>query len=123
LRAFVEVFNGPNVIRRHMGPTFRASCSDVVVDAAWQAITAWNRTHHCKLKNSIYHPLPQRKKDKFKASGVRTDIPRMEMAHHHDVFVEMSIRYVLSFSIIVFLQGVLCIFSPSYTCIYSGSWP
>jgi hypothetical protein len=55
---------------------------DVVVDAAWQAITTWNRTHHRKLKNSIYHILPQRKKDKFKASGVKTDIPRMEMVHH-----------------------------------------
>jgi hypothetical protein len=33
------------------------------------------------------------------------------------------IRYVLAFSIIVFLQGVLYIFSPSCTCIYSGPWP
>jgi hypothetical protein len=30
------------------------------------------------------------------------------------------IRYVLAFYIIVFLQGVLCIFSPSCTCIYSA---
>jgi hypothetical protein len=47
--------------------------------------------HHCRLKNSIYHLLPQRRKNKFKASGVRTGIPRMEMVHHQDVFVEMSI--------------------------------
>jgi hypothetical protein len=33
------------------------------------------------------------------------------------------IRYVLAFSIIVFLQGALCIFSHSCTCIYSGLWP
>jgi hypothetical protein len=52
----------------------------------------WNHTHHCKLKNSIYHILPQRKKDKFKASGVKTDIPRMEMVHHQDVIIELSIR-------------------------------
>jgi hypothetical protein len=34
-----------------------------------------------------------------------------------------SIRYVLAFSIIVFLQGVLYISSPSCTCIYSGPGP
>jgi hypothetical protein len=34
-----------------------------------------------------------------------------------------SIRYVLAFSIIVFLQGVLYISSPSCTCIYSGPDP
>jgi hypothetical protein len=36
--------------------------------------------------------LPQRKKNKFKVSGVRTDVPRMLMVHHQDVFVEMSTR-------------------------------
>jgi hypothetical protein len=36
---------------------------------------------------------------------------------------KLSIRYVLAFSDIVFLQGVLCIFSPSCTCIYLGHWP
>jgi hypothetical protein len=30
---------------------------------------------------------------------------------------------IIVFSIIVFLQGVLCIFSPSCTCIYSSLWP
>jgi hypothetical protein len=34
--------------------------------------------------------LPQRKKNKFKVSGVRADVPRMLMVHHQDVFVEMS---------------------------------
>jgi hypothetical protein len=28
----------------------------------------------------------------FKASGVKTDVPRMLMVHHQDVFVEMSTR-------------------------------
>jgi hypothetical protein len=89
--AVMEIFNGPNVVSRHMGPAFRASCGDAVADVALQAITAYNRTHQCKAKNSIYHFLSQRKKDKFKASWVNTDIPRIEMAHHQDVFVEMSI--------------------------------
>jgi hypothetical protein len=34
--------------------------------------------------------LPQRKKNKFKVSGVKADVPRMLMVHHQDVFVEMS---------------------------------
>jgi hypothetical protein len=34
--------------------------------------------------------LPQRKKNKFKVSGVKADVPRMLMLHHQDVFVEMS---------------------------------
>jgi hypothetical protein len=36
--------------------------------------------------------LPQRKKNKFKVSGVRVDVPKMLMAHHQDVFVEMNTR-------------------------------
>jgi hypothetical protein len=34
--------------------------------------------------------LPQRKKNKFKVSGVKFDVPRMLMVCHQDVFVEMS---------------------------------
>jgi hypothetical protein len=32
------------------------------------------------------------KKNKFKTSGVKADVPRMLMVHHQDVFVEMSTR-------------------------------
>jgi hypothetical protein len=39
------------------------------------------------------------------------------------VYSLRGIIYVLTFSIIIFLQGVLCMFSPSYTCIYLGLWP
>jgi hypothetical protein len=42
------------------------------------------------LKNTIYHLLPQRKKNKFKTYGVKADVPRMQMVHHQDVTVEMS---------------------------------
>jgi hypothetical protein len=34
--------------------------------------------------------LPQRKKNKFKASGDKADVSRMLMVHHQDVFVEMG---------------------------------
>jgi hypothetical protein len=44
------------------------------------------------LYNSIHHLLPYRKKDQFKAYGVKKDIPRMEMVHHQDVMVELSTR-------------------------------
>jgi hypothetical protein len=33
-RAVVEIFNGPNLIIRHMGPAFRATYRDAVVDTA-----------------------------------------------------------------------------------------
>jgi hypothetical protein len=56
---------------------------DVVADVAWHAVTAFNSTHHDKLKkNSIYHLLPQRKKNKFKTFGVRAVVPRIDMVHH-----------------------------------------
>jgi geranylgeranyl pyrophosphate synthase len=38
----------------------------------------------------VHYLLPYRKKDKFKAYGVKRDIPRMEMVHHQDVAVELS---------------------------------
>jgi hypothetical protein len=44
------------------------------------------------LQNSVHYLLPYRKKDQFKAYGVKKDIPRMEMVHHQDVMVEMSTR-------------------------------
>jgi hypothetical protein len=80
------------MISRRTGPAHRASTSDAVADAAWQAITSWSRRHRGKLQNSIHHLLLQRKKDKFKAFGVKKDVPRMEMVQHQDVTVEMSIR-------------------------------
>jgi hypothetical protein len=75
-----------------MGPTFRTTCQDAVVDAAWLAITTYNRRYHDKLRNTVYHLLQQRKKNKFKVSGVKADVPGMLMVHHQDVFLEMSNR-------------------------------
>jgi hypothetical protein len=86
----VEIISGPNVLSRHKGLAFKTTYQDVVVDAAWQAITTYNRKYHDELRNTVYYLLPQRKKNKFKASGVKTDVPRMLMVHHQDVFVEMS---------------------------------
>jgi hypothetical protein len=40
----------------------------------------------------IHYLLPYRKKDQFKAYGVKRDIPRMEMVHHQDVTVELGTR-------------------------------
>jgi hypothetical protein len=42
------------------------------------------------LQNSVRDLLPYKKKDQFKAYGVKKDIPRMEMLHHQDVTVELS---------------------------------
>jgi iron-sulfur cluster repair protein YtfE (RIC family) len=53
-------------------------------------ITTYNCRYHDELRNTIYYLLPQRKKNKFKVSGVKADVPRMLMVHQQDVLVEMS---------------------------------
>jgi hypothetical protein len=76
-KAAVEIFFGSRVLCKHKGSAFRASHSDAVADAAWQAITSWVRSNKSRLLNSIHHLLPYRKKDQFEAYGVKKDIPRM----------------------------------------------
>jgi hypothetical protein len=72
----VEIISGPNVLSRHKGPAFRT----------------YSRRYHDELRNTVYHLLPQRKKNQFKVSGVKADVPRMLMVHRQDVVVEMSTR-------------------------------
>jgi hypothetical protein len=91
-KANAEIFFGSQVLCRHKGLAFRTSHSDAVVDAAWQAITSWVHSNKSRLHNSVHYLLPNRKKDQFKAYGVKRDIPRMEMVHHQDVTVELSTR-------------------------------
>jgi hypothetical protein len=89
-KAIAEIFFGSRVLCRHKGPSFRTSRSDVVADASWQAITSWVCSNKSRLQNSVHYLLPYRKKDQFKAYGVKRDIPQMEMVHHQDVAVELS---------------------------------
>jgi hypothetical protein len=91
-KAIMEIISGPNVLSRHKGPPFKTTCQDVVANAAWQVITTYSRRYHDELRNTVYHLLPQRKKNKFKVSGIKANVPRMLMVHHQDVFVEMSTR-------------------------------
>jgi hypothetical protein len=91
-KAIAEIFFRFRVLCRHKGPAFRTSCSDAVADAAWQVITSWVRSNKSRLQNSVHYLLPYRKKDQFKAYGVKRDIPRMEMVDHQDVTVELSTR-------------------------------
>jgi hypothetical protein len=81
----MEIISRPNVLSHHKGPAFRTTYQDAVADAAWQAITTYSCKYHDELRNTIYYS-----KNKFKASGVKADVPRMLMVHHLDVFVEMS---------------------------------
>jgi hypothetical protein len=81
-KAIAEIFFRSRILCRHKGLSFRTSRSDVVADAAWQAITSWVRSNKSRLQNSVHYLLPYRKKDQFKAYGVERDIPRMEMVHH-----------------------------------------
>jgi hypothetical protein len=89
-KAITEIFFGSRILCRHKGSAFRTSRSDVVADAAWKAITSWVRSNKSRLQNSVHYLLPYRKKDQFKAYGVKKDIPWMEMVHHQDVAVELS---------------------------------
>jgi hypothetical protein len=81
-KAIAEIFFRSRILCRHKGPAFRTSRSDAIADAAWQAITSWVRSNKSRLQNSVHYLLPYRKKDQFKAYGVKKDIPRMEMVHH-----------------------------------------
>jgi hypothetical protein len=89
-KAIAEIFFRSRILCRHKGPAFRTSCGDGVADAAWQAITSWVHSNKSWLQNSVHYLLPYRKKDQFKAYGVKKDIPRMEIVHHQDVAVELS---------------------------------
>jgi hypothetical protein len=91
-KAIVEIFFGSRILCRHKGPAFRTSRNDAIADAAWQAITSWVHSNKSRLQNSVHYLLPYRKKDQFKAYGVKRDIPWMEMVHHQDVAVELSTR-------------------------------
>jgi hypothetical protein len=95
-KAITEIFFGSRVHCRHKGPAFRTSRNDAVADATWQAITSWVRSNKRRLQNSVHYLLPYRKKDQFKAYGVKKDIPRMEMVHHQDVTVEPSTRLLVT---------------------------
>jgi hypothetical protein len=46
-------------------------------------------------------------KGKFKASGVKKDVPRMEMVHHLDVTVELSTHLLAAQREIVYLRTQL----------------
>jgi hypothetical protein len=89
-KAIAEIFFGSRILCRHKGPAFRTLRSDAVANAAWQAITSWVHSNKSRLQNSVHYLLPYRKKDQFKAYGVKRDIPRMEMVHYQDVAVELS---------------------------------
>jgi hypothetical protein len=89
-KAIVEIISGPNVLSWHKGLAFRSTYLDVVANTAWQTITTYSRRYHDELRNIVYYLLPQRKKNKFKVSGVKADVAWMLMVHHQDVFVEMS---------------------------------
>jgi hypothetical protein len=95
-KAIAEIFFGSRVLYRHKGPAFRTAHSDAIADAAWQAITSWVHSNMRRLQNSVHYLLPYRKKDQFKAYGVKKDIPRMEMVHHQDVTVELSTRLLVA---------------------------
>jgi hypothetical protein len=89
-KAIIEIFLRSGVLCRHQGPAFRSSHSVAVANAAWLAITSSVYSNKSRLQNSVNYLLPYRKKDQFKAYGVKKDIPRTEMVHHWNVTLEIS---------------------------------
>jgi hypothetical protein len=92
LRALLEHLGITTAPRYRIKEAPRSGQVEFKADAAWQAITSWVRSNKSQLQNSVRYLLPYRKKDQFKAYGVKKDIPRMEMVHHQDVAVELSTR-------------------------------
>jgi hypothetical protein len=74
-KAIAEIFFGSRILCRHKRLAFRTSHSDAVANAAWQAITSWVRSSKSRLQNSVHYLLPYRKKDQFKAYGVKRIFP------------------------------------------------
>jgi hypothetical protein len=74
-KAIREIFFRSRILYRHKGPAFRTSRSDAIADAAWQAITSWVRSNKSRLQKSVHNLLPYRKKDQFKAYGVKRIFP------------------------------------------------
>jgi hypothetical protein len=74
-KAIAEIFFRSRILCQHKGPAFRTSRS---------------HSNKSRLQNSVHYLLPYKKKDQFKAYGVKRDIPWMEMVHHQDVAVELS---------------------------------
>jgi hypothetical protein len=95
-KAIAEIFFGSKVLCGHQGPAFRASHSDTVADATWQAITSWVRSNKSRLQNSVHCLLPYQKKDQFMDYGLKKDVPRMDMVHHQDMTMELSTHLLAS---------------------------
>jgi hypothetical protein len=58
-KAIIEIFSGSRVLYRYQGPAFKASISDAMVDAAWQAITLLSHRNKDELQNSVHRFMPQ----------------------------------------------------------------
>jgi hypothetical protein len=48
-KAITEIFSKSRVLCRHQGLAFRASISDAMADATWQAITTWSHRNKDEL--------------------------------------------------------------------------
>jgi hypothetical protein len=48
-KPITDIFLRSRILYRHQGPACRASHSDAVADATWQAITLWVRSNKSRL--------------------------------------------------------------------------
>jgi hypothetical protein len=79
------------MVRKHKGPAFWSTCAEAISDAAWQAMTSFNCSRQDKLKGSVYSLFPQRK-NTFKVSRVKNNVPKTMMIHSQNLNVQLSSR-------------------------------
>jgi hypothetical protein len=108
---------------------FILACDLIVANTLFRKrvshLVNFSNSQHCSQIDFIL----TRKKDRHACLDCKM-IPGECVVPQHKLMVAcfrfrihlQCIRYVLAFSIIVFLQEILCIFSPSCTCIYLGIW-
>jgi hypothetical protein len=102
----VEIYNGTQMVRKHKGPAFRSTCKEAISDTAWQAMTSFNHTRQDKLKDSVYSLFPRRK-NTFKFSRVKIDVPKTMIIHSQNLNIQLSSRLNIALNEIHFLRTQL----------------
>jgi hypothetical protein len=74
-KAVMEIFSGPNVLSSHKGPAFRATYQDAAADAAWQAITTYNRRYYEEQRTPSITYYLRRRRTSLRLLGSRQMSP------------------------------------------------
>ena len=93
-RAEVTVYDGPRVVSKHAGPTFRSTCAAAVSDAAWEAMTVLSHTFRRFLAGTGYSYIPRRRSGSRRYTGgaLGPGVPQVAVMHCQDIAVAQSDR-------------------------------